>query len=282
MTTTHFDLQRDLQRYTAALQYELQPLPKLGLVIGAGENLLRRDNGNTENAGSYMIGLSYDLTNATKLHASHSRKVRFPSISQFYDVGTGNENLKAERTLHYEVGVDQQLPGATTLGVTGFLTDASNFIEKNDVTDHYENFQKYRFAGAEFTLENRAVEHLLLRASYSYLYSQDRSAGATKQVLQYRPRDKVTLEGRYVCPFGLTADASLLFVGHQYFYDKTGTLKKRLNDYTVVNLKLAQDLWAKRLNLYAGVNNLLDEDYEQSYGLPQPGRTLYAGAEVRF
>ncbi len=282
MTTTNFDLQRDLQLYTAALQYEVQPLPRLGLVLGAGGHLQRRDNGKTDHAGSYMIGLSYDLASGTRLHASHNRQVRFPSISQLYDVGSGNEELKAERTLHYEAGVDQQLPAATTLGLTGFLSDASNFIEKNDTTDRNENFEKYRFAGAEFTVENRAVENLLLRASYSYLYSEDRSAGSGKQQLQYRPRDKVTFEGRYAFAFGLNADASLLHVARQYFYDSTGTLKKRLNDYTVINVKLSQDLWAKRLNLYAGIDNLLDEDYEQSYGLPQAGRTYYGGAEVRF
>ena len=92
----------------------------------------------------------------------------------------------------------------------------------------------------------------------------------------------MTLEARYAFSFGLTADASLLHVANQYFYDKTGTLKKRLNDYTLVNLKLSQQLLSERLSLYVGADNLFDQDYEQSYGLPQPGRTLYAGAEYRF
>ena len=275
MTTTNFDLQRDLQLYTAALQYELQPLPGLGLVFGVGGHLQRRDDGKSDHAGSYMLGLSYDLSSGTRLHANHSRKVRFPSIKQLYDPVSGNEGLKAERTVNYEVGIDQQLPAATTLGLTGFWIDASNFIEKNDTTGFYQNFEQYRFAGTEFSVENRAVQHLLLRASYSYLYSKDRSAGSAKDQLQYRPRDKATFEARYTCPFGMTADASLLYVARQYFYDSTSTLKKRLNDYTVVNVKLAQDLLAKRLNLYAGVNNLFDEDYETSYGLPQAGRTYY-------
>jgi len=36
------------------------------------------------------------------------------------------------------------------------------------------------------------------------------------------------------------------------------------------------------LSVYLGADNLLDEDYEQSYGLPQPGRTAYAGLEYSF
>jgi len=282
VTTTAFDLQRDLQLYTAALQYELQPLPKLGLVVGVGGHLQRLDDGETEEAGSYLLGLHYDLFAGTRLRANHSRKVRFPSIRQLYEVGSGNADLTAERTMNYEAGIDQQLPAATTLALTGFLMDAKDFIEKSDATDRFENFERYRFEGVELAVENRFVDHLLLRATYSYLHSENRTSGGRRDVLQYRPRDKYTLEGRYVFPFGLTADASLLHVARQYFYNKDWTLKKRLNDYTLVNLKLGQDLLEKRLNLYVGADNLLDEDYEQSYGLPQAGRTLYAGVEYRF
>jgi len=53
-----------------------------------------------------------------------------------------------------------------------------------------------------------------------------------------------------------------------------------LNDYTVVNLKLDQELLKGRLRLYLGADNLFDEDYEQSYGFPQAGRFIYGGIQV--
>jgi len=34
--------------------------------------------------------------------------------------------------------------------------------------------------------------------------------------------------------------------------------------------------------VYAGVDNLFDEDYEESYGLPQAGRLLYTGLVYKF
>lgn len=68
----------------------------------------------------------------------------------------------------------------------------------------------------------------------------------------------------------------------QYFYDDTETLKKELDDFTVVNLKLNQALGGSGFEIYAGADNLLDEAYEESYLLPQPGRTLYAGVEYHF
>jgi outer membrane cobalamin receptor len=282
LATETFDLQRDLQQYTAALQYEANPLEKLGIVLGTGWHLQRRDDHSEEKDYSYEVGAHYDLFSGTRLRASHARKIRFPSIRQLYEVGTGTSDLEAERTLHYEAGVEQQFPVETLVSLTAFLIDAEDFIEKNDVTDRFENFEEYRFKGFEIGAENRYVENLMLRVAYSYLDSENRSTG--RDELQYRPRDKFTVEGRYRFPWGMTAYGSLLYVGHQYFYNSVvpPVQKKRLNDYTVVDVKVSQDLLDDRLGVYVGVNNLFDEDYEQSYGLPQPGRTLYAGATYRF
>lgn len=280
--TESYDLQRDLQLYSLALQHELALLEDLGAVIGVGGHLQRQDDGGTEDALSYQLGLHYDLVPGTRLRASHSRKVRFPSIRQLYDVGSGNEDLTAERTLNYELGIEQQLPAETSVVLTGFVTDAKDFIEKRDATDRYENFEHYRFKGLELALENRMFERAFIRATYSLLFSENRNVDNSRDELQYRPRDKATLEGQYRFSFGLTVNASLLYVARQYVYDSDWTEKVKLNDYTLVNLKLKQAFLSEQLEIYVGADNLFDEDYEQSYGLPQAGRTLYAGMNYRF
>ena len=58
--------------------------------------------------------------------------------------------------------------------------------------------------------------------------------------------------------------------------------KAKLNDYTLVNLKLSQKVWDNRATLYIGVSNLFDVNYETSYGFPQAGRFIYGGAEFRL
>ena len=277
------DSDEDLQVYSAAVEYSVAPLDKLELVVGFGQHYQDRE-GEDEDAYSYLLGLHYDLFETTRLKAAHARKVRFPSIKQLYDVNGGNAALQAERTMHYEIGLEQQLPAATTLRVTLYHNDAEDFIEK-DSSDINQNFENYRFRGLEIVVENRAIDNLVLQAGYSYLDSEDLSSNSQKDELQYRPRDKFTIEATYDFSFGLTANASLLYIDNQYFYDADGTdplLKQELPSYTIVNLKLEQDLFDKALSLYAGADNLFDEEYEQSYGLSQPGRTLYAGVEYRF
>jgi vitamin B12 transporter len=236
--------------------------------------------GNGDGNVSYLVGGRLDVHQNTRLKASLSRKIRFPSIRQLYDTSSGNINLNAERTIHYELGLTQTLAPGTSVSATGFIIDAQDFIEK-DGNNRYQNYETYRFQGFELALESRPIGNLTLNASYAYLNTEDQSAGAQKEDLQYRPRDKVSISGVYRFPFGLTTSASLLYVGNQYFYDSsTPANKQALNNYTTIDLKLTQALIKKQLEIYLGIDNLLDKNYEQSYGLPQPGRLAYAGLKL--
>ncbi|MBI1921996.1 MAG: TonB-dependent receptor [Geobacter sp.] len=268
--------------YSVELEYEFSPLDNLGVTAGYGhhwQDRLERD----DNDFSVQTGVHYDLTTGTRLKAAFQRNIRFPSISQLYDTApAGNPNLKPERAYHYQAGVEQKLPLNSRMSITGFRTDAYDFIEK-DSSNVNQNFSKYRFHGMEIEAETRFVERLLLRAAYSFLISEDRTATEGKEELQYRPKDKATLEGRYDFACGFTPYASVQYVANQYYYSKSGAVvKARLNDYVLVNLKLNQKLMDGKLNLYIGADNLFDKNYEQSYALPQSGRFIYGGVEFRI
>ena len=215
---------------------------------------------------------------------NHARKIRFPSIKQLYDGDAGNEDLDTEVTLHYEAGISQQLPFGALLGLTGFIIDAEDFIEKDEY-DENRNYQDIRIKGIESDLSLSPVAELRLRFAITWLDTEDRSSDSQRDELQYRPEWNLTAETRYRFRFGLTAYASVQHIADQYFYDDDGKEpleKKELDDFTIVKLKLSQQISDTGMELYAGVNNLFDEDYEESYGLPQPGRTIYGGFEYRF
>ena len=111
----------------------------------------------------------------------------------------------------------------------------------------------------------------------------DRSPGSDKDVLQYRPKHKFPFENQYTFDFGFSVYAGILRVADQHYSSRNTPLQKaKLDDYTVVNIKLDQAFWENRLHAYVGVDNLTDLDYEESYGFPKPGRTVYGGVEFRF
>ena len=277
-----FNVDSDLKFYSLALEYTNQMTDKLNLVLGYGFHAMEKDMGNDEEDFSCMAGLSYDLTDTTVVHGSWSRSIKFPTTKELYDQDGGNPDLTAETIHTWELGVQQELPAKTTVSVTGYIKDAEDFIEK-DVDDMYLNYEEYRFKGVEIQVVNTWVENLRLTGTASLMTSKDKSANSEKDELQNRPEQKYSLEGTYLFPFGLTAQLSFLYVADQYYYSKNTPLEKaRMDDFQVVDCKLSQAFSNNSVEVYLKAENLLDELYEQSYGFPCPGRTLYAGATYRF
>ena len=281
--TRNFSEDRSVKVYSVAIEYEVSPLDRIGLVFGYSHHWFDKDSGDSDDDNGFLVGAHYDVFENTRVKGSAARKVRFPSIRQLYEEDTGNSNLKPEKSYNYELGIEQRLFERTTLSLTGFYIDVKDYIEKIDATDTFENNDEYRFQGVEVTLETRYFKNLLLRTGYTFMDTKDKSPDTEKEELQYRPEHKLTFETQYVFGFGLSAYASVSYVADQYFYSRNTPLEKRkLNDYTLVDFKLDQAFLNKRLHVYLGVDNLFDRDYEESYGFPRPGRTLYVGTEYHF
>jgi len=276
---------KSLSIYSAAIQYEVSPLEKLNLVAGYAYHWQLRDERN-DSGYSIYLGLAYDILKKTRINGAYQRNIRFPSISQLYKRDSNNYELVPEIAHHYQLGVEQKLSRKTVLGANGFLSYVKNFIALDQTMNpqHYKNFSEFRFYGFETSAETRLIDGLSLKADYTYLISDDRSGGG-KDELQYIPKDKLTFSARYDFDFGLTPYVSVVYVANSYVYTKTKApvaSKAKMKDYTVVNAKLNQKLMKGKVTLYVGVDNLFNEDYEQSYGIPRPGRYIFGGAEYRF
>lgn len=282
-STERFDDDWSINIYSAAIEYEVSPFDRFGLVFGGSHHWFKDDSGDSDDGNGFLVGAHYDVFDSTRLRASVARKIRFPSIRQLYDAESGNTDLNPETSLNYEVGIDQQISPYTSLSLTGFSIKVKDYIEKIDATDRFENNDKYRFQGVELTASTRYFKNLLLQAGYTFMDTKDESPDTEKDELQYRPEHKLTLEAQYRFDFGLSAYASVMYLADQYFYSRTTPLEKeKLDNYTVVNCKLDQALLDNRLSLYLGVDNLFDKNYEEAYGYPRPGRTVYGGVTFRF
>ena len=269
--------------YSTGIEYEISPVKNLGLVAGYGHYWQDREEGVAEGY-SLLGGAYYDLSPDTRLKANYKRDIHFPTLSDLYDLTKGNPNLSTEQSRTFEAGVEQKLPHDSVASLTGFYTTAYNLIQNDQATGLNANLPEIDFTGFEAAASTQAVERLFLRASYTYLNSKDYSRPENGPQ-QYTPGDRATLEGKYDFDSGFTAYASLLYVGNQYFYTKNGVTpmqEMKLDNYGLVNVKLSRRLYRNRVNLYIGVNNLLDRNYETAYGFPQAGRFIYGGAECRF
>jgi outer membrane cobalamin receptor len=277
------DEDRSTRTFTGALEYENWLRDDVLFVTGYGVSWFDPDGASTDRAGNALLGAAWDVREGTRLRASVSRKHRFPSIRQLFEYEAGNPRLHTETTRTWELGIEQTLPGRSRIELTGFFSDIDDYIEKLKEGDVFENSEEYRLRGFELEAETRFRPDLQLRAGYSFLDTEDRSHGAERDELQNRPRHRLTFEGRYRFALGLGLQASVTRVVDSYTYSRTEPLQQgSLDDYTLVSARLAQDLLGGRGVLYLVGENLLDEDYEDSYGFPQRGRTLRIGAELRY
>jgi outer membrane cobalamin receptor len=217
------------------------------------------------------------------VRGAFAKKIRFPTLRQLYSIGEGNPGLKPETSCNYELGFEQTLPLNSRVAIDGFLSDVDDYIEKLYTDDHFQNWDKYRFQGFEITAETRFIERLLLRLGYTFMDTKDKSPNSGKDELQYRPRNKLTLEGKYTFHFGFSAYANVIYTADQVYYSRSEPFEKAdLDNYAIVNLKFDQALFNGLLDVYVGADNLFDKNYEQSYGYPAPGRMIYGGVAVNF
>jgi vitamin B12 transporter len=276
---------KDMYNASAAVEYSVSPFNDFNFAAGYAHHWQFRDEAQPDDY-SVSASATYDLFRDTRLKAAFMRNIRFPSLSQLYLKDSDNPYLATERVYTYQAGLQQRLPLSSTLSIDAFRSDAYNFIAKNQNVNPAKNtnFSLYRFRGIETSLETRPVNNLRLKADYTFLKSEDLS-GVGRDEVQYVPRDKVTVIGQYDFDFGLSPYVSVIYVANSYVYtkQKIATVDKaEMSDYAVVNVKLTQKLFGNKLIMYLGADNLFNKDYEQSYGIPRPGRFIYGGLEYRF
>ncbi len=281
--------------YSAAVEYKVLLLKKLTFAAGIAEHWQVRQDESLNNY-SVSASLAYDIFPHTRLKAAFMRNINFPNLSELYLRPQNNTGLTAEKVIDYQLGVEQKLPWATLFQINGFWNNVHDFIglQQMQLTPQqaYEayniNFPYYRFYGFETSLETNFLKALQLKLAYTLNNSLDLSGPAfidNNSALQYVPRDKVTFTGRYDLPWGMTPFVSAVYQSNSVVYSKQQYVtvpKGHLAPFLVANVKISQKLLGDRVSVYVGADNVFNNDYETTYGIPEPGRYVYGGFEYRF
>jgi outer membrane receptor protein involved in Fe transport len=272
---------RSIRRYGLALEYELRPTERLGIVAGALHDWL--DGADVDDrAFGVSGGLTFQAAPGTRLRASAAHRFRFPTLRQFYEIATGNLALRTERADLFEVGAEQELGRQATIGLTLYQTNARDFIEREQSTDLFQNAERYRFRGVELVGTLRPIEGAVLRLGYDFLDADNRSPGLEGLTLQYRPRHRVTGLARWASHWGMAAAINLQYLAGQIYQSRRDALVVGdLPDYAVVGVRLEQQFRRFPVAVYGGVDNLFNQAYEESYGFPLARRVAYIGLDVK-
>lgn len=250
-------------------------------MFGAALNWQQRTGAGTAAEPTWIAGVSYDATSDLRLHASATRKSRVPLIEQLYSTSAGNPALRPERAYGVDAGADQRLGGASAVGISVFVTQAKDFIERIAGAP-FDNQGTYRFAGAEVALQTAAIDRLDLRGAYTFLDSTDVTAGASNRRLQTRPRHRGSLEWIWKPVSRSSIRGAAQYVGRQLYDSRdSDPVQVPADAYALVDLAFTQAL-TRRYDVALDVTNVFDQLYDQGYGLPREGRTALLTLRARF
>lgn len=201
------------------------------------------------------------------LKGAVSTAYRSPTLFELGDKGwgTGNPNLKAERSTQREVGLAHKYAS-----LTYFQMRIKDRLSYDFTTLKNVNAGKAEINGVEAEAHTERMKGFALQFSGTRLYTKDL---ATHKELRRRPRfmSSLGLDHEYdVWKTGLT----FLYVGAR------DDVSKRMPSYYTTNLSLT---WKKKdLEVWGKLSNLLDLDYQEIDGYNTPGRQLMAGLDWNF
>jgi outer membrane receptor protein involved in Fe transport len=294
---------------SVALENEFNKIKNLSVVIGASYDWFEvteaKKNITDKNTGDFirqddldtpdtmdefnpMIGLTYTISDSTRLFGSVARKVRFPTLFYLYASRGGNLDLEAERSINYTLGVSHSFSSYARGELAFFYHDVDDFIARAtpDRDAPYENFAKVGLSGFELTGEVNPAKDLMLRAGYTYISARDRSPDRVTTDFVNVPEHKVDVGVYYTIPYIMTRlDLTGLYMGKVYSQLPTPsnptTEEIEIDDYYIMNARVSKS-FAKYFEGYVAFNNIFDENYESETGFPAPGRSFYVGLAARF
>ena len=225
----------------------------------------------------------------TKLKASYGSGFKAPTLSQMYvdflPSFVANPNLRPEESIGYDVGFEQPVwNNRLRFGATYFNNDIKNLITGTGIVSTvpftvrtYENIGRAETSGWEAFVAVNPIERLLLRADYTYTKAIDATTGLE---LLRRPRHKASLTAAWTPIDPLTLSATVLYVGEFIDGNRDFSIPRLTAPaHTVVNI--AGDY---RINehakVFARIDNLFNERYEEPTGFLRPGFAVYGGVRL--
>ncbi|WP_342641725.1 TonB-dependent receptor plug domain-containing protein [Rhodoligotrophos ferricapiens] len=243
------------------------------------------DNEVFKDATTYRVTAAYVLERSgTKFRASYGTGVKNPTLFELYgytNTYRGNPNLKPERGEGWDAGLDQQLFGWGALDVTYFNQQITDLITGSGQTSiNLPGTSK--IDGVEIGFSANPLPNVTVRASYTYADGED----ANGDTLVRRPKNIASLYVNYLfldarAQINLGVDYSGKQKDWVYNTDYSQRFTINLKPYTLVNLAGSYRI-NDNLQLYARLENILDEKHEEVWGYGTPGFGGYAGIRLTF
>lgn len=294
--------------YNLSLSAKYRPTDRLSLSAILREECYRRGrlNGRQGKAdfvpvipalfGEYVLHRPWGLVFKT----SASRNYRYPTMDDLYYKPGGNPNLKPERGITYDGGLEcrvERNPVSLSANLSAFDSYITDWILWTPNAKGYwqpSNLRKVHNYGVETmaTLKLRLPHkwHISLTANYAYTPSinkstdlDDNDASYGKQLV-YVPRHSANLSGRLSWK-GWTLGYQWTFYSERFTTtsNEVSYITGRLLPYYMNDVSLEKQFqWRKvHASVKGVVNNLLGSEYVTVLSRPMAGRNFEIFVEIK-
>ncbi len=208
----------------------------------------------------------------TGFHGTIGTGFRAPSLAEIaFGPPAG---LRPEKSQGWDVGIEQPVGEHLLLDVTYFRNDFTDLIQFDFNTFTLDNIGRAFSNGIELTGTYQLNPCTTLSGNYVYNFTRDLD---TNLELRRRPRNKASLKiNRSMLHDRANVNAGLLFFGRR-LDSSDGSIY--LGEYFLLNLAGTYD-WNDHWQLFARLDNVLDQNYEEVWGYGTPGISFYGGVNM--
>jgi vitamin B12 transporter len=274
-TAGMLDISQAQTNYALFLQSQVELFKGFNLING-----IRYDKySDFDSAFTWRSGISYLVpVLQTVLHANYGTAYTPPTPQDLTPVFSGNPDLiSPERSRGYEFGITQPLlQNKLALRATYFHNDLRNTYQYPPPLYIPVAIGSATTQGLESGLDWNPSAMFGLNLSYTYLDANDNTNAFR---LVRRPRHSISGGIRFQPVQDVTFNLSAIYVIDREDYNATG--QDDLEDY--LNVRLSAN-WrvTEHLDLFARIENMLGEKYQEIAGYPVMSTGAYAGLRLRF
>lgn len=258
------------------LQAGFEPVEHLALTLGARLD----DHDQFGSADTYRITGAYRLGDrGSRIHGSYGTAFKAPSLYQLYSA-YGDENLQAEESIGWDLGIKGNLGSGWELGITWFENDFDQLIDYDSNLFTYNNIANVNSRGLEVTADWFGNTTWTVQCSYTYTRAMDTDLD---QRLVRRPEHKAQAAVSYKVGSRLDLGLQTRYLGERDFNDYSvyPTGRVTLGGLTLFNLTGGFRI-SDHVALRARIENLGDKNYQEIFGYGTSGRAGYLSLALDY
>lgn len=255
------------------------------------------DNDEFDDQETYKIGINYFHPETdTKAYISHATGAKNPTFTELFGFAPnsfiGNPDLEAESSEAWEIGISQQLlENRLTIDAALFKEDLKNEIQTlfefdpismGFVSRPDNNDSRSKRKGIEISITGIISEALSASSSFTYLDASEPDTSGNMQTEIRRPSRQWSGQVNYsFLANKANLNVNIDYIGDRKDIDFGSGNRVSLDDYTLVSAALNYQ-FNDRVKVFAKLNNILDEEYEDVFGYETNEFSGFAGFELKL